>query len=154
RRNGIRIVGEASIAATGSHGVVALAKRIHKADPALVFAAVPSPEVESIIARLRQRHVTSAFFVTDGVDAAVNFFQYRDGPFNSSLEDVVFATFGFPRPGSGQFFRDYAAAYGKKASSSFPGLGYETVHVLEAAAWRASTLTPAGLNASFRKGFT
>jgi len=152
-RNKIRVVGQASVPA-GSQGIAALARRIRKVDPAVVFAAVPSPAVESIITQLRNWKVGAAFYVTDGMDAAINFLQYRDGPYNSSIEDVVFATFGFPRPASGQFFRDYAEAYGKQPVGSFPGLGYETVHVLETAAQRAGSLTPTGLNASFVKGFT
>ena len=153
RRDKFRIVGQASVS-NGPRGVARLAERIRKVAPAIVFAAVPSPRVESIISGLRQRHVASAFFVTDGMDAGIDFARYREGPYNSSIEDVVFATFGFPRPASAQFFRDYAAAYGKKVSSSFPGLGYETIHVLETAARQAGKLTPARLDSSFSRGFT
>src|SRR5262249_7168089 len=106
--------------------------------------------------KLRKGGVASPFFVTDGMDAAIDLQGYRNGPNDSSLENVLFATFGFPRPGpeSARFLRDYAAAYGRKVPYSFPGLGYETGHVLEAAAQRAAALTPTGLNASFAKGFT
>jgi hypothetical protein len=88
------------------------------------------------------------------MDAAINFLRYRDGPVSSSLEEVIFATFGFPRTSGARFLSDYAEAYGKRPLGSFPGLGFETVHALETAAQRAKTLTPAGLNASFAKGFT
>src|SRR5262249_29843346 len=91
KRNKIKIVGQASVAA-GSHSVAALASRIRKVDPGIVFASIPSPTVESIISRLRGKQIKSAFFVTDGMDAAINFFRYRDGPVSSSLEQVVFAT--------------------------------------------------------------
>jgi ABC-type branched-subunit amino acid transport system substrate-binding protein len=153
KRNKIKIVGQAS-APAGYSGVERLANRIRKLNPTVVFATVPSPTVESLITQLRNWSVGSAFYVTDGMDAAIDFLKYRDGPDNSSIENVVFATFGFPRPGSGQFYRDYAAAYGKMPLGSFPGLGYETLHVLETAALRAAAPTPAGLNASFAKGFT
>jgi ABC-type branched-subunit amino acid transport system substrate-binding protein len=153
RQNKLRIVGAASVPA-GSKGVAGLAKRIRKVAPDIVFAAIPSPSIESIISKLRQKGVRSAFYVTDGMDAGINFLRYRDGPDNSTIENVVFATYGFPRPTSTRFVRDYAAAYGKKPLYSFPGLGYETVHVLETAAQRAATLTPAGLNGAFTKGFT
>jgi ABC-type branched-subunit amino acid transport system substrate-binding protein len=153
KRNKLRIVGEASVPA-GSHNVADLASRIRNADPDIVFAAIPSPDVESIIAGLRQKQIRSAFFVTDGMDAAINLFRYRDGPVSSTIEQVVFATPGFPRTSSLRFFRDYAAAYGRKPLGNFPGLGFETVHVLEVAAQRAAALTPAGLNAAFAKGFT
>jgi len=153
KRDGINIVGEASLSG-GAHGLTSLAKRIRKLNPAIVFAAVPSPGIESIITELRQKRVLSAFLVTDGMDAALDLARYRTGPANSSLEQVVFATFGFPRTTSGRFVNDYEAAFRKKIVGSFPGLGYETVQVLEAAARRASALTPAGLNASFAKGFT
>ena len=155
KRDKIRIVGAASVS-SGAHGVTGLAQRIRKSNPAVVFATVPSPQIESIVTQLRKKGVVSAFFATDGMDAAINFFQYRNGPDNSSLEQVVFATFGFPRTtsSSGTFYRDYAAAYGRRPVGSFPGLGYETVRVLESAARRAASLTPAGLNASFARGFT
>ena len=153
KREKINIVGQAS-APAGYGGVEQLAKRMRKLKPAVVFATVPSPRVETIITQLRNWGVASAFYVTDGMDAAINFLKYRNGADNSSIENVLFATFGFPRPGSGPFYRDYAAAYGKKPVGSFPGLGYETVQALEAAARRAAALTPTGLNASFAKGFT
>jgi ABC-type branched-subunit amino acid transport system substrate-binding protein len=153
KREKIKIVGQASAPASFS-GVGQLAKRIRKLNPAVVFTTVPSPKVETIITQLRNWNVGSAFYVTDGMDAGINFLKYRNGPYNSSIEDVVFATFGFPRPGSGPFYRDYAAAYGKKPVGSFPGLGYETLHALETAGGRATALTPTGLNASFAKGFT
>jgi ABC-type branched-subunit amino acid transport system substrate-binding protein len=153
KRNKLKVVGQASVP-LGSRGLAGLANKIRKANPGMVFAAVPSPTIESIISSLRQRQVTSPFFVTDGMDASINFLRYRDGPDSSSLEDVVFATFGFPRTSSAQFSREYGAAYGKQPLGSFPGLGYETLHVLETAAQRAATPTPAGLNAAFAKGFT
>jgi ABC-type branched-subunit amino acid transport system substrate-binding protein len=153
KRNKLKVVGEASVPA-GSHGVAGLASRISKANPDIVFATIPSPGIESIINGLRQRQVKSAFFVTDGMDASINFLRYRDGPDSSSLEQVVFATFGFPRPAGATFLRDYAETFGKKPLGNFPGLGFETVQVLEAAARRAGALTPTGLNASFAKGFT
>src|SRR5262249_53250222 len=153
KRQKIKIVGQAS-APAGYAGVEPLAKRIRKLNPAVVFATVPSPQIESLITRLRNWGVASAFYVTDGMDAAINFLKYRNGPENSSIEDVLFATFGFARPGSGPFYRDYAAVYGKKPVGSFPGLGYETVQALEGAAGRAAALTPTGLNAAFAKGFT
>jgi ABC-type branched-subunit amino acid transport system substrate-binding protein len=155
KRYKIKIVGAASVSTRGQ-GVARLAQRIHKANPTVLFAAVPSPAIESIVTQLRNRNVTSPFFVTDGMDAGINFKGYQNGPDNSSIEDVVFATFGFPRPSpeSARFSRDYAAAYGQQAPYSFPGLGYETVRALEAAAQGAAALTPSGLNASFAKGFT
>jgi len=153
KREKIKIVGQASAPASYA-GVQPLAIRIRKLNPAVVFATVPSPQIESIVTQLRNWGVASAFYVTDGMDAAINFLKYRNGPDNSSIENVLFATFGFPRPGSGPFYRDYAAAYGKKPVGSFPGLGYESVQALEAAARRAAALTPTGLDASFAKGFT
>jgi ABC-type branched-subunit amino acid transport system substrate-binding protein len=152
-REKIKIVGQASAPARYG-GVEQLAKRLRKLRPAVVFATVPSPRVETIITQLRNWGVASAFYVTDGMDAAINFLKYRNGRDNSSIEDVLFATFGFPRPGSGPFYRDYTAVYGKKPVGSFPGLGYETVQALEGAARRAAALTPKGLNASFAEGFT
>jgi ABC-type branched-subunit amino acid transport system substrate-binding protein len=153
KREKIKIVGQAT-APTSYGGIGPLAKRIRKLNPAVVFTTVPSPRVETIITQLRNWNVGSAFYVTDGMDAGINFLKYRNGPYNSSIEDVLFATFGFPRPGSGQFYRDYADAYGKKPVGSFPGLGYETLHVLETAAGRATALTPTALNAAFARGFT
>jgi ABC-type branched-subunit amino acid transport system substrate-binding protein len=153
KRDKIKIVGTASVPAAANN-VAALANRIRKADPGIVFSTIPSPGVESIITKLRQKHVKGGFFVTDGMDAAINFLRYRDGPVSSSLEEVIFATFGFPRTSGARFLSDYAEAYGKRPLGSFPGLGFETVHALETAAQRAKTLTPAGLNASFAKGFT
>ena len=153
KRNKIKIVGQASVAA-GSPNVAGLASQIRKANPGIVFASIPSPSIESIIAGLRQKQVKSAFFVTDAMDAAINFFRYRDGPVASSIDEVIFATFGLRRASSERFLSDYAAAYGKRPVGSFPGLGYETVRVLESAGQRASALTPAGLDAAFAKGFT
>jgi ABC-type branched-subunit amino acid transport system substrate-binding protein len=153
KRNKVKIVGQASVP-VGSPDVAGLANRIRKANPGIVFASIPSPNIESIVAGLRRQQVKSAFFVTDGMDAAINFFRYRDGPVSSSIEEVIFATPGLPRPSSARFFSDYAEAYGKRPIGNFPGLGFQTAHVLETAAQRAAALTPAGLDATFAKGFT
>src|SRR5262249_3104727 len=84
KRDGLRIRGEGS---APDRGIAGLAKRIRKADPGIVFAAIPSPSVESVVTLLRSHGVHSAFFVTDGMDAAINLLRYRNGPDNSSIED-------------------------------------------------------------------
>src|SRR5262249_23806094 len=72
KRYEIKIVGAASVSARVK-SVASLARRIHRANPTVLFAAVPSPTIESVVTQLRNRNVTSPFFVTDGMDAAIDF---------------------------------------------------------------------------------
>src|SRR5262249_51528950 len=66
----------------------------------------------------------------------------------------LFASFGFARPTSKAFFDEYGERFKKRAVGGFPGLGLETVRVLEAAVLRAGSTEPRSIHEAFAKGFT
>jgi ABC-type branched-subunit amino acid transport system substrate-binding protein len=105
--------------------------------------------VQNVIARLRAAGVTQSIFATDGMDAQLNLRQYQP----TALKDVIFASYGFPRPTSEGFFRAYKQRYRKVDVGSFPGLGLETVRTLAAAITEAGSTDPARIDAAFAKGF-
>ena len=145
----VTIVGQSTVPLTGVD-LNALAAAIRKAQPRAVFTPIFSPYVEPILAGLRERGIVIPFYATDGADAGL-----KPASFGTALDnDMIFTSFGFPRPSSRQFFIDYRATFQKSASGGFPLLGFETIGVLDSAVLAANAITPDAINAAFAKGFT
>jgi branched-chain amino acid transport system substrate-binding protein len=146
----VKIVGQSavSLAAPDIAGVAAAIKR---SDARAIFTPIFSPYLEPIIAGLRARGVRIPVYGTDGVDADLNVARYTHALDN----DMIFASFGFARPASRQFFTDYHLTFHHSAAdSSFPELGYETIRVLVLAASKADSTDPSAIDATFARGFT
>jgi hypothetical protein len=74
--------------------------------------------------------------------------------YSNALQGTTYAVFGFPSPTiSDEFVRDYVLAFHKPADGSLPGLGYETLRILEVAAQNAGGTSPSALNSAFERGF-
>jgi ABC-type branched-subunit amino acid transport system substrate-binding protein len=146
--NGLTMAGESSVPLNGGD-IAGLAASIKKAKPDAIFTALFSPYVERVVAGLHAHGIIAPIYVTDGMDAD----QHLDH-WGAKLNNSNYATFGFSRPGGGQFGADYTTAFHKVPSGSFPGLGYEAIRVLEAAMTGAGTTSATGINAQFEKGFT
>jgi len=146
--NHIPLVGEATVKLDGSN-VSAVAKDIRRAKPLVIFTAVFSPYVEKIASGLRHRGVRAPVLVGDGMDAQLELQKYtwRD------LSEVLFASYGFARPASKAFFDEYRARFRRRPVGAFPGLGLETIRVLEAAVLRAGSTEPRAINDAFAQGF-
>jgi len=148
KQDHVPLVGEGTVKLDGSN-VSAVAKDIRRAKPLVILTAVFSPYVEKIAAGLRHRGVRAPILVSDGMDAQLELQKYswRD------LSEVLFASFGFARPSSKAFFDDYKARFRKRPVGAFPGLGLETIRVLEAAVLEAGSTAPRAIDGAFDKGF-
>jgi ABC-type branched-subunit amino acid transport system substrate-binding protein len=147
--DGVKILGESTVAMNGKN-TAAVASAIKKVNPRVIFTALFSPYAEPILAGLRSHGVViPPVFVTDGMDADENLDRY-----GNVLQNVNVASFGFPRPTSEQFLRDYQSAFGHQPSGSFPGLGYETLQILDTAVAKAGSTDTTAINDAFSKGFT
>lgn len=70
-------------------------------------------------------------------------------------EESLFATFGFPEPGSrtDEFYERFRAVYGRRPETILSALGADAVNVLAAAIELAASTTPDLVEAEVRKGF-
>jgi len=148
KKDDIPLVGEGTVKLDGSN-LSTVAKDIRRAKPLVILTAVFSPYVEKIAAGLRHHGVRAPILVGDGMDAQLDLQKYswRD------LSEVMFASFGFARPSSKTFFDDYKARFRKRPVGAFPGLGLETIRVLEAAVLKAGSTAPRAIDGAFAKGF-
>jgi branched-chain amino acid transport system substrate-binding protein len=144
----VRIVGSALVAPSPS-GVASLAAEIKRSNARAIFTSVYSPSVEPLIAELRAHGVEAAIYATDGMDADLRLARYA-----AALSGVNYASFGFPRPASARFVKDYRGTFGRAPEGSFPALGYETIRILETAATHAGSTDPARIDEAFARGFT
>jgi ABC-type branched-subunit amino acid transport system substrate-binding protein len=143
----VQILGRATAALNGSN-LGAIAATIKNSRARAIFTAIPSPYAEPLIAGLRRRGLLIQVFGTDGMDADGHYDKY-----GSLLDDVNIGSFGYPRPTSDAFYNDYRSAFGHDPDGSFPGLGYETIRILESAISQAGSTTPRAIDQAFAKGF-
>ena len=152
RLNKVRLVGSATLAADASNATT-VAKRIAKLRPRAVFTSLSSPVGWTFIRTLRKQGFFRPVYATDGLDAEIA----HDDPEaerkdRSVFKYVYFASFGFPRPTASQFRTDYSNAYGTLPVGSYPGLGFETIHVLQAAVAKAGSIEPARIDRALSRG--
>lgn len=148
----IRVAGSASVG-MNTQDFTSLAQEIKSAGPKLtaVFTALPPPAVNRLAAALQAQGVGATLFGTSVMDGR---FTLTNG--SAGLENAVFASYGFPRENSAaqQFAGDYAKQFGKAPLGSFPGLGYETVRLLEEASKQARSANPSAIQQALARGLT
>jgi ABC-type branched-subunit amino acid transport system substrate-binding protein len=146
RLAGVKIIGTGNVS-LGGGGAVAVARAIAHKQPNVVFTPLFSPYVQPIVAKLRDNGVRQPIYATDGMDAAT-----VPKRFAVPLQGVYYGSFGFARPTAQAFSDDYKAAYGKPPPGSFPGLGYEAIRIIAAAAARTDSVAPRAIGAVFSSG--
>ncbi len=150
QRRHIRIVGSASIAMTTSdfsglaHTIKAASTR-----PSIIFTALPPPLVNQMAAGLKAQGIPQSV-----VGASVMDTQLTVRSNAGALDDSVFPSYGFPResPAGHQFLVSYKKRFGSEPVGSFPGLGFETIRVLEAAAHQARSPDPGAIEQALSRG--
>jgi ABC-type branched-subunit amino acid transport system substrate-binding protein len=150
RRRHIRIVGSASIAMTTSdfsdlaHTIEAASTR-----PSIIFTALPPPLVNQMAAGLKAQGIPQSV-----VGASVMDTQLTVRSNAGALDDSVFPSYGFPRESAAghQFLVSYKKRFGSEPVGSFPGLGFETIRVLEAAAHQARSPDPGAIEQALSRG--
>lgn len=150
QRKGVRIVGSASVATTLgdlsslAHTIEAVSPR-----PSTIFTALPPPLVNQLAAGLQAQGVTQNVAGTSTLDTRLTL-THNAG----ALEDAVFPSYGFPRESAPahRFTRDYEQRFGAEPVGSFPGLGFETIRLLEAAARDARSAEPSAIQRALSRG--
>ncbi len=150
RRKGIRIVGSASVGATMG-GLSSLAHAIASANPrpSTIFTALAPPLVNQLAAGLQAQGVTQNVAGTSALDTRLTLISNV-----SALEDAVFPSYGFPRESAPahRFASDYKKRFGGEPVGSFPGLGFETIRLLETAVRQARSAEPNAIQRTLSHG--
>lgn len=152
QRKGILIVGSASVART-TENLSSLAHAIEAAKPhaSIIFTALPPPLVNQLAAGLQARGVTQNVAGTSAMDTRLT--MTSNG---RALEGAVFPSYGFPRESASahRFASDYKKQFGSEPVGSFPGLGFETIRLLETAARKARSAEPSAIQRALSQGLT
>jgi ABC-type branched-subunit amino acid transport system substrate-binding protein len=151
--SGIKLAGSGSISMSNPD-YASLARSIEAVQPrpAAIFTALPPPLVNRLAAGLRAEAVDETVLGSTAMDTPLTL----SGGASSPLEDATFASYGFPRVSSSA--RRFAAAYRSRFRhepvGSFPGLGLETIRLLEAAARKGHSPAPSAIQRALAGGIT
>jgi ABC-type branched-subunit amino acid transport system substrate-binding protein len=158
QRAGIQVVGNYTTA-LGYANLSAAVGAIKGANPApsTVFTVLPPPAVNRLAAELRNAGVTAPVLGTTTMDTQATLAS-KPG----AAEEAFLASYGFARERPGRhkpspavrFAHAYKAMYGSRPVGSFPGLGYETVQLLETASNAAHSGLPSAIQQALSKGLT
>jgi ABC-type branched-subunit amino acid transport system substrate-binding protein len=150
QKKGIKLVGSASIATT-TQDFSPLAHTIEASEPrpSAIFTALPPPLVNRMAAGL----------LAQGVDQTVLGSTAMDTPLTLSsgsraLENAVFPSYGFPRVSASAHRLEtaYHKHFGHNPVGSFPGLGFETIRLLERAVGKARSGEPSAIQQALASG--
>jgi branched-chain amino acid transport system substrate-binding protein len=150
---GIQITGTATVSlAVGEAEVKRAASAIRAArpKPAVVFTALPPPYVNRLAAGLAGDGVQQILFGTSAMDTPLSLTKGA-----AALENATFGSYGFPSEdaAASNFLTAYRARFGLPVGS-FPGLGYETIRLLDAAVTKARSTTPAAIQQALLGGIS
>jgi hypothetical protein len=144
-----KIVGSASVA-LGSSNFASLANAIkaEKHRPA-IFTALPPPYVNRLVAGLAADGVRLPVFGTAAMDTPLTL---KADPPNGTF----FGSYGFLRQDAAarQFSAAYVAQFHAQVVGGFPGLGLETMRLLEEVVQKAGSVTPAAMEHVLVGGLT
>jgi ABC-type branched-subunit amino acid transport system substrate-binding protein len=150
QRKGLRIVGSASVATT-TGDLSSLAHVIKAANPrpSTIFTALPPPLVNQLAAGLQTQGVTQNVAGTSAMDTRLTLTSNA-----GALEDAVIPSYGFPREGAPahRFATDYKKRFGGEPVGSFPGLGFETIRLLETAVREGRSAEPSAIQRALSRG--
>jgi ABC-type branched-subunit amino acid transport system substrate-binding protein len=148
----IKLRGSASIAtSTGDFSGLARAIQATRPRPALIFTALPPPLVNRLAAGLRAEGVEQTIFGTTAMDTPLTL---SSG--SKALENATFASYGFPRESAAaaRFAAAYRALVGHEPVGGFPGLGLETIRLLESAVRKAGSAEPSAIQRALAGGIS
>jgi branched-chain amino acid transport system substrate-binding protein len=126
----VRLAGQSTVPLSLSAAALSqLARSIKAASPApsAIFTALYPPYVNRLAAGLRRRGVRQIVVGTAAMDIPLTL---SSG--SAVLDNAIFTSYGFVRQNNAasRFVSDYRRRYGQPVGS-FPGLGFETIRLLE-----------------------
>jgi len=150
QRSGMRVLGSASVSMT-TKDFSSLAHAIEAASPrpSIIFTALPPPLVNQVAAGLKAQGIPQSVAGASVMDTRLTVTSNA-----GALEDSVFPSYGFPResPAGHHFLVSYKKRFGNEPVGSFPGLGFETIRVLQAAVRQARSAEPSAIEQALSRG--
>jgi ABC-type branched-subunit amino acid transport system substrate-binding protein len=150
--HGIKIAGSASVGASPQDfsSLVAQIKESHPR-PAAIFTALPPPLVGRLLAAVTAQGNEETVFGTSSMDTPLTL---TSG--GAALENTILASYGFAREDAAArtFATDYRSQFHSIPVGSFPGLGFETIRLIEGAARKANSPEPSALQTALAGGLT
>lgn len=150
--DGIQVLGGASIAPSAANvsTLISAIKGINP-PPAAVYTPLPPPLVDRVAAALVAGGLPQTIIGGSATDT-----QMTLSSGSKTLENVTFASYGFPRESASahRFESAYARRFGRAPVGSFPALGFETIRLLEAAARKAGSGEPSAIEHALLGGIT
>ncbi len=148
--SGIQLAGSASVALTTRNfaGLAHAIEAIHPI-PSAIFTALPPPLVSRMAAGLQAQGLDLTVLGSTAMDTPLTLSSGR-----RAVENATFASYGFQRMSASarHFASDYRARFGREPTGSFPGLGLETVRLLEAAVRKARSAEPSAIQQALTGG--
>jgi branched-chain amino acid transport system substrate-binding protein len=152
KARGIQVAGNASVATTTTD-FTALAQAIESVHPkpSAIFTALPPPLVNRMAAGLQAQGVGATVLGSTAMDTPLTL-----SANTKALENATFTSYGFPRlsASAARFAADYRRQFGHEVIGSFPGLGFETIRLIEAAAKKAGSAEPSAIQQALAGGLT
>jgi len=149
---GIPVVGSSTVSSNLSNADVAnVLAAVRVIQPASLFTALPPPQVDKLVAGLVKGGEQQVFvFGTSAMDTPATL----SSPGNASLQGATFPTYGFARVNgeATAFEQDFKQRFGQQPIGAFPGLGFETVGLLEQAIAKARSTQPAAIQRALLGG--
>ena len=152
RAHGIVVTGSASVS-TSSPDFSSVVHAIESTRPLPdgVFTTLPPMLASRLISSIAAKGLHSTYLGSTLMDT----------PFSASsaaktLENTYFVSYGFPRvdAAASRFAADYRSDFGRPPVGSFPGLGFETVRLLAAAAQKGGSAAPNVIQRALTGGLT
>src|SRR5262249_48942466 len=149
---GISLTGTSSIApASQDFSGVARSIEASNPKPAAIFTALPPPYVGQLARGLEAQGVKKRILGTAAMDTPLTL-----SSAHRTLEHALFPSYGFMREDASahRFASDYRRLFRTSPVGSFPGLGFETIRLLEAAVHRRRSAQPSAIQRALAGGIT
>jgi ABC-type branched-subunit amino acid transport system substrate-binding protein len=151
RTGGIMLDGSASVSVSRpDFSSVVQAIEAIRPLPVAFFSALPPDLAAGLSSSLQAKGFHLTVFGSSVMDTPQSLARGK------ALENATFVSYGFARENAAasRFSTDYKTEFGKAPLGGFPGLGFETVRVLAAAARKAGSADPSAIQRALTDGLT
>jgi branched-chain amino acid transport system substrate-binding protein len=152
KARGIELDGSASISLTApNYSELAQAIRAVHPRPSAIYTALPPPLVNRLASGLAAQGVHTIVLGSSAMDTPSTL-----ASAGKAMENATFASYGFPRVSASarRFASDYRRQFRREPVGSFPGLGFETIRLLEGAVRKAGSAEPSAIQQALSGGLS